>query len=58
MEHIDFDAAADLGALQQKYGSEIGMQVFQYYGSRLDAAAADALDETLMTEFDLSLIHI
>ena len=52
MEHIDFDTAADLGTLQQKYGSEIGMQVFQYYGSRLDVAAADALDETLMTEFD------
>ena len=52
MEHTDFDTAADLGTLQRKYGKEIGMQVSRYYGSQLDHAAANALDNALLTQFD------
>jgi hypothetical protein len=52
MEHIDFDTTADLGTLQRKYGKEIGMQVSRYYKSQLDDAAANALDNALLTQFD------
>ena len=55
MDHIDFDTAASKHELQRKYGNNVGNKVWQYYGSEMSSAAADVLDQLLMTQFDSML---
>ena len=55
MDHIDFDTAASKYELQRKYGNNVGNKVWQYYGSEMSSAAADVLDQLLMTQFDSML---